>query len=323
MLNGPVQWIDAAEAADRRDGVHPESSLLPAAGQTLLITRNPGSFFKRMGDDPGVQDRERSGSIRFEIFQGCPMDCTYCFCQEYLSGHHTVLFMNIEDCRFETAMMATLAAGHHGIRLVTGDIADSLALGDVSIAIHEYAAEVVPGARFELRSKFRLPDAFERLDPERFRIDWSLSPDAAWRSTEVGTASTAERIESIGRALNGKYEVAVRLDPLQPDRIDPLEYDGLLSHLKECIAPDRPDRFIVGSYKMTPKLIQRMRWRFPEHPLPGYEWTSCPDGKLRPFRSIRLKSYTTVLSLLQLYFPEVPVRLSMELPFVLNLLNIR
>ncbi|HPQ41858.1 MAG TPA: hypothetical protein PLV45_15935, partial [bacterium] len=234
--------------------------------------------------------------------------------------HHTVAFMNIDQLSVQIESVSS-AVIPGSMRLVTGDIADSLALGDVSVAMHAYAAEVIPGSRFEMRSKCALPESFRQLDPRRFRMDWSLSPEPSRRACEPGTAPVDRRIESAARARAAGFEVGIRLDPLQPARIDRLEYDALLRQIRDGMAPHRPDHFVIGSYKMSRELLLRIRDRFPGHPLPGYEWTVCADGKLRPFRGIRLPSYALILELLKDYFPGIPVRMSMELPFVLNLLE--
>ena len=42
------------------------------------------------------------------------------------------------------------------------------------------------------------------------------------------------------------------------------------------------------------------------------EWQSCEDGKLRPFRSIRLESYRIIIDSIREHFGDIRVELSME-----------
>lgn len=318
----PIQMIDSDEATRRIRGNHPESIDGLNAKRTLLLTSNPGSFFKSMGDDPGVTDTERAASIRFDVFQGCPLDCIYCFCQDYLSCRHPVVFTNVEDAASEDAWQRRAESAER-FRLVTGDIADSFMLQDVAGRIHRYLTDLLPDARFELRSKLRLPSDYAMMDPSICRLDWSLSPLSAQNMNEPGTASPTDRIASIRTALINGYTTGVRLDPIQPMDSDPSGYDRLIEALHEAITPRQPTVFILGSYKMTPRLLHLIRDRFPRNPLPGYEWSLCADGKMRPFRSIRLKIYSGLIDKIDSLFPGVPVRLSMEIPFVHTLLGFR
>ncbi|MBN1879538.1 hypothetical protein JW823_05450 [bacterium] len=307
-----IRRIGRPEAVSLLRGETGDGKTLPFAKSVLMLTRNTGSFFKFMGNDPGITDCQRERSYRFELLQGCPADCCYCFCQSYLGCHHIVVFTNVED-----ALQQPLP--EDGV-LVTGDIADSLALGAISIVIHEHIASVLTHARFEIRSKFGLPHNWRLLDPSRFRIDWTMSPESYWRLNESGTASPKIRIASAAKACRQGFSVGIRLDPLQPDRIDPAEYDHLIRSLRSELPENAPDAIILGSYKMSSELLAMIRERFPKNPLPGYEWTRCPDGKIRPFRTNRIASYRDVLVLLERDFPGIPVFLSMEISYILNLL---
>lgn len=312
LKNREIRRIEHAEARDRLSGVNPESAILPRAKRTLLLTRNPGSFFKYMGCDPGIADSQRKVSCRLEVFQGCPADCRYCFCQQYLSSHHVVVYANLEDMLQEPVPEGVI---------VTGDIADSLALGSIAIVVHDELSRLLPGSDFEIRSKFALPDNWQLLDRSRFRFDWSVSPRSSWLMNEPGTASLSTRIRSAARAAHSGYRIGIRLDPLQPDRIEIHEYENLLKRLRRALPRDYPVIFTVGSYKMTSDLLGTIRKRFPGNPLPGYEWSRCPDGKLRPFRSIRIESYNRILQLLRNEFPYASIFMSMEFSYILNLLD--
>ncbi|MGB3974800.1 MAG: hypothetical protein WBM02_03955 [bacterium] len=308
----PRRIITLEEVDARLRGKVVEASHPAEAKRTLLITRNSGSFLKYMGTDPDVGDTCRQASWRLDMFQGCPADCSYCFCQQYLSCHHVVAFVNFDD-------LAVPAFDAEKVSIVTGDIADSLALADLSIIAHHYISSFLPeNCLIELRSKFCLPSSWRRLNPERFKLDWSLTPPDQWRKNEHGTSDPAQRIQSAATAAKLGYKVGIRLDPLQPDAIDHDHYKKLLLDLKQAMKPAQPTEFTIGSYKMSSELLEKIRSRFPSSPLPGYEWGRGKDGKLRPFKFVRLRSYQIIFSLIDEIFPGIPAYSSIEQNYVLN-----
>ncbi len=316
LTSVPRRIISVEEVNARLRGAVGQIESPAKAKQTLLITRNPGSFLKYMGTDPDVCDKRRQASWRLDMFQGCPADCTYCFCQQYLSCHHVTIFVNLND-------LVVPPFDRQKVTIVTGDIADSLALGNLSIIAHNYISSLLPKEYvIELRSKFNLPDTWTLLDPERFKLDWSLTPLDQWRKNEYGTPNPAQRIASAAMAAKRGYRVGIRLDPLQPDMIDPDCYRQILMDLKQAMQPAQPTEFTIGSYKMSAELLEKIRVRFPNSPLPAYEWGRGKDGKLRPFKFIRLRSYQLIYGLVGELFPEIPIYLSMEPSFILNYLAV-
>ncbi len=299
--------ISSQEAQDRISGVNPEAAALPRAKRTILVTSNRGSFFKTMDCPADIFDPMRSRSVRFELTQGCPMDCHYCFCQQYLHCHHIVVYANISR-----AVEEYRESGMHGINCVTGDISDSLNLGECSIYFHHLLSDLLPELSWELRTKCALPVNWKLLSRDRFRIDWSVSPASQIVHNEIGTSSLSERLTSIATALQNGFHVGIRFDPLQPAWIDEKEYDALFQTMILYLGSLRPHLFVIGSYKMTHALKLTIQKRFPRSRLPGIEWVAGCDGKLRPFQKIRIASYREIISMIRTFFPEIPIVLSME-----------
>jgi DNA repair photolyase len=313
----PAERISNEEAGLRLQGKYPDSSALPTAKRTLLITVNHGRFLKPLDSSDSGCDPERSGKYRLDFIQGCPMDCRYCFCQSYLQCHHTVLFANVESIVKECHENPVLS----NATWITGDVADSLCLGHASILLHRYLAEIFTTPLWELRTKLPLPSDW-RLDPERVRLDWSLSPDTVIADLEPGTASASRRIEDVARVVGEGYRCGIRFDPIQPTNWRDEDYRELINSLKSALDHRVPDLFVIGCYKSSNDLKKRIRQRFPRSGLTGEEWVSSFDGKLRPFRSIRLESYRRIIDLIRSVFPTSVIHLSMEPDWIWKYLHV-
>ncbi len=301
----PVAWFsNSAEQLLR--------SIRGQSTRTVVITRNPGLFFKPMHASGGIPDPERIGHYRFDMLQGCPGRCLYCFCRCYLNTPSPHVFLNIEDATGEPACRVPS-------RLVTGDIADSLALGSLSLLLHEYAAICLPDSRFELRSKFALPPGWQRLDPRRFRLDWSISPARAIRSFEPGTDHLDTRLDSIGKAVQAGFPVGLRLDPLQNYASDDLSYVELICEIARRMRGWMPEAIVLGAYKLTPELRQLILKTSPLSGINTIEWTLCEDAKYRPSRALRIPLYRRMIDQIDACFPGVQIHLSMEPAWVWNL----
>ncbi len=301
----PVEWFT------ERDG-HSLQSSRSRAHRSVVITRNPGLFFKSMDTSGTASEPERAGRYRFEMLQGCPGRCLYCFCRCYLDTRQPHVFLNIEDAKREK---------RPGIknRLVTGDIADSLALGPLSLLVHEYAATCLPDSCFELRSKFALPPGWLRLDPRRFRLDWSLSPRQAIRSFEPGTDPLDSRLDSIAKAVQAGFPVGLRLDPIQSYISDDPSYCDLVREIGTRMRGWTPEAIVLGAYKLTPELRRLILKSSPSSEINKLEWTLCEDAKYRPSRALRIPTYRKLIDLIDSSFPGVQIQLSMEPEWVWSL----
>lgn len=311
----PARIISEQESLHRLRGYHSGSRDLPSAKRTLLITRNRGKFFKRLENPDAVFDPDRARSYRFELFQGCPMDCRYCFCQSYLQCQHTVIHANLDDARDEWIQDTQMSI------CVTGDISDSLCLAETSVPVYRKLENLFSSVMWELRTKLPFPHSWD-LSPSRFLLGWSLGPAHSISVNEPGTATLNRRLADISRMLELGYTCRIRLDPIQPAGGDYQGYRQLFQSMKRLFRGNTPDMFILGSYKFSPDLLETVRNRFPGSSLIREEWTRSADGKLRPFRSVRLAAYRQVISLIKRFFPGVSVRLSMEPQWVWDVLDL-
>lgn len=298
-------WIAHDETLLRLQGLHP-ASITHSARREVLITRNAGSFFKSLDPAPGMRDPEREGHFRLEMFQGCPGHCIYCFCRTYLQCRHPVIFINIEDAQ------RPIDCDSGSKTVITGDVADSLALGAASSIMHQIAAEQFPDFHFELRSKFSLPSKFEMLNPKQFRLDWSLAPDEWVKSNEPGTASLNERLFAIHKAIKHGFPVGLRLDPIQSYHGADFSYMDLIRTIKRLFRGWKPVEFTLGSYKLCSELKAHIRQQSPRSKINAIEWILGEDSKYRPARSLRIPAYRRLIDQIDSSFPGVDIQLSME-----------
>ena len=65
------------------------------------------------------------------LISNCPMDCSYCFLQEYLANNPTLkVFTNVEDLLAEVAEVVDRHPARQ-FRIGTGELSDSLALDPI------------------------------------------------------------------------------------------------------------------------------------------------------------------------------------------------
>ncbi len=96
-----------------------------AAKEKLFLTRHKGEFLKKC---PGSEGQVCCNYFVINFASNCPMDCSYCYLQEYLADNPELkVFSNVDDLLTEAD---ELLSRHRRFffRIGTGEITDSLAL---------------------------------------------------------------------------------------------------------------------------------------------------------------------------------------------------
>jgi len=247
----------------------------------------------------------------------CPMDCRYCFLQEYLAANAPLTaFVNPEVGLAEIGAMLD-AHPERSFRIGTGELADSLALDPLTGLSHDlvpfFAAR--PNALLELKTKTTAIEDLLALDPrDRVVVSWSLAPDAVVATAECGTAPIADRLEAMRRVVAAGYKVGVHLDPL-------VEHDGweegyrdLIAAVADAVPRDRLAWTSMGALRLSPGLRTRIRERFGPLPLLAGEQVPGLDGKWRDFQPLRVHMYRRIRAWVTEAFTDVPLYLCMETP---------
>jgi len=282
------------------------------AKRKLFLTRHKGEFFKKC---PGSDGQVCCNYFVINFASNCPMDCSYCYLQEYLSDNASLkVFSNIGDLIDEADR--TLRK-HRGLffRIGTGEITDSLALepytGIVRELIPYFAAQ--PNVLLELKTKSDCVDTLLDLDPKgRIVVAWSMNPQPVIERDEHGTASFAERLAAARRCQQAGYRLGFHFDPLieYPDWEN--DYQSMLEEIFASLDWRKLSWLSLGVLRETPGLKRIIRQRFPRTRLLAGEQVLCPDGKLRYFQPQRIQMYRKMVQWIRQFAPTVQIYLCME-----------
>ncbi len=185
------------------------------AKRHLLLARHRGSFLEHCPAGRGAL--ACCNYLVLNLAANCPMDCHYCFLQEYLAdGLPLTAYVNPEAALAEVAQVLDRHADRH-FRVGTGELADSLALDPYT----GLSRDLVPffaarkNALLELKTKTTAVDELLGLDAkERVVVSWSLAPPPVVARVERGTAPVDARLAAARRVAAAGYKVGVHLDPV-------------------------------------------------------------------------------------------------------------
>ena len=249
------------------------------------------------------------------LISNCPMDCSYCFLQEYLANNPTLkVFTNSDDLLDEVAQVVDRQPWRQ-FRIGTGELSDSLALD----TLLGFSADLVPffaarkNALLELKTKSASIDNLLGLESHgRVVVSWSLTPPAIADTEEHGTASFAERLQAARRVQQAGYKIGFHFDPLIEYANWETDYQQALEQVLTTVDPREVAWVSFGSLRVTSALRKTIRHRFPRTRLLSGEQVLCADGKWRTFQALRVKMYRTLITQLSRLAPTVPVYMCME-----------
>ena len=311
----PVRYV-----ADGREAAMPQTGARDpfGAGKRRMVVMNRRSPFL-MACPAGSAEFACCGYLVLTLASNCPMDCSYCFLQEYLAGNPGFqVYANYAGALDEVDHLAKRAPGRP-LRVGTGELADSLAFDRVTgisrDLVEFFAAR--DGLTLELKTKTTEIDNLLEVDPKGHTIvSWTLSPEAVFRSSEHRTASPSARIKSARRVLDAGYRAGFHLDPIIAYPGAGRDYGELLDELFDSVAPDRIAFFSMGTMRMTPGLRTAARERFPNDAMLIGEEVLSPDGRYRAFAPMRIALYREIGDRIKAAAPKVPMYLCMEQPGV-------
>jgi spore photoproduct lyase len=293
---------------------HP--SLSPAGfgvgKKKLYVTRHKGEFLKKC---PGSDGQVCCNYFVINFASNCPMDCSYCYLQEYLADNPALkVFSNVGDLLREADH---LLSKHRGVffRIGTGEITDSLALdryiGFCGEVIPFFAEQ--PNVLLELKTKSDCVDSLLTLKPKgRVVVSWSLNPQPVIDRDERGTASLAQRLNAARRCQEAGYRLGFHFDPIIEYPGWETDYEQMLDQTFAAVDWTRISWLSLGVLRTTPGLKRAIRERFPRTQLLTGEQIACADGKLRYFQPLRVAMYRRMLHWIRREAPTVQVYLCME-----------
>ncbi|HYA27772.1 MAG TPA: radical SAM protein [Acidobacteriota bacterium] len=310
MAEVPFTLVDDITSATDRRVV--TSDYFGAAKRKLYLAQHKGEFFKKC---PGSEGQVCCNYFVINFASNCPMDCSYCYLQEYLADNSRLkVFSNVGDMIDEADRVLHK---HRGVffRIGTGEITDSLALepytGMVGELIPYFSKQ--PNVLLELKTKSDCVDSLLDLDPKgRVVVAWSMSPQAVIDWDESGTASFSERLEAARRCQEAGYRLGFHFDPMIEYLGWDADYESMLEEIFAAIDWRKLSWLSLGVLRNTPGLKRAMRERFPRSQLLTGEQVLCPDGKLRYFQPLRVEMYRKMVGWIRRAAPTVKVYLCME-----------
>jgi spore photoproduct lyase len=304
----PFRVVDKIHAPDGAAG----RTAFGAAKKTLFLTRHKGDFLKKC---PGSEGQVCCNYFVINFASNCPMDCSYCYLQEYLADNPSLkIFSNIDDLLAEADR--TLRR-HRGVffRIGTGEITDSLALEPYTGMVGElipYFAEQ-PNVLLELKTKSDSVESLLRFDPKgRIVVGWSMNPQRVIEMEEQNTASLDERLRAARLCQDAGYRLGFHVDPMIEYPGWERDYERMLEETFAIVDWRKLAWFSLGVLRQTPGLKRAMRERFPQTTLLTGEQVLCPDGKFRYFQPLRVSMYRKMVRWIRRAAPTAKIYLCME-----------
>jgi spore photoproduct lyase len=307
----PVSHVNDARDVSRPEPGEPDP--FGAGKRRLVIARRKTPFL--MPCPAGSSKFACCGYLVLTLASNCPMDCSYCFLQEYLADNPSFqLYANYTDSFDELDKLCANARGR-SFRVGTGELADSLAFDSIT-AISRDLIEFFSAREnltLELKTKTDEIENLLEVDPRgRVLVSWTLSPDAVYRSSEHLTAPPAARIAAARAVLDAGYRVAFHFDPLIAYAEAERDYLRLIDELLDVVPPKQISFVSMGGIRMTPRLRNAARSRFPDDPMLCGEDVLASDGRFRTFAPLRLSLYRALAERFRKAGTEIPAYLCME-----------
>jgi spore photoproduct lyase len=283
-----------------------------AAKKRLYVAKHKGDFLKKC---PGSDGQVCCNYFVINFASNCPMDCSYCYLQEYLADNPALkVFANVDDLLGEADELLTKHRRYF-FRIGTGEITDSLIL-DPYIG---FTREIVPffaeqpNVLLELKTKSNCVEDLLTLHPkERVVVSWSINPQTVIDAEEHGTASLLERLQAARLCQDAGYRLGFHFDPMIEYPDWEKDYEELVEQLFATVDWRRISWLSMGVLRNTPGLKRAMRERLPRTRLLVAEQVPNPDGKLRYFQPLRIEMYRKMLGWIRGSAPTVKVYLCME-----------
>jgi spore photoproduct lyase len=316
ILRALPRGLPVTHVADAREVTRPAPGVHDPFGsgkRRLVIARRKTPFL--MPCPAGSSKFACCGYLVLTLASNCPMDCSYCFLQEYLADNPAFqVYSNFADSFDE---LDRLCANAHGrtFRVGTGELADSLAFDSITGISRDLIEFFAARENLTLELKTKTDEIGNLLDVDprgRVLVSWTLSPDAVYRSSEHLTASPAARIAAARAVLDAGYRVAFHFDPLIAYPDAERDYLQLIDELLDIVPPKQISFISMGGLRMTPRLRGAARSRFPDDPMLCGEDVLASDGRFRAFTPLRLSLYRTLAERFKKAGAEIPAYLCME-----------
>ncbi|MBB3677457.1 SPL family radical SAM protein [Modestobacter versicolor] len=231
-----------------------------AAKQTLAVVVPPPS--KRR-----LQPIPPSADWRFDLAEGCPAHCQYCYLAGSLSGPPiTRVFADLDEVLGDLAgyvgrgavTSGTAARGDEGTTFEASCYTDPLALehltGGLATAVQFFGTHAWPGP-VQLRATTKFDDVAGLLDlPHggRTRLRFSVNAASVARRFEGATSPVAGRVAALAAVAAAGYPVGLTIAPIMPTDGWREEYGELLDAVAAALPPGADLTVECITHRFTP-----------------------------------------------------------------------
>jgi len=278
--------------------------------QSLFLCKFPGKFLEPC---PCTKEYLSCGYFNISPVVGCPIDCSYCILQGYLTAFPIQAYVNLEDL-FSELENFLKKHPHSRVRLGTGELADSLALepklGYAKTLIEYF--RVKQNFIFELKTKTDGIGLFKELKAsEQIVVSWSINPGEAAALEEKFAADIDSRLNSAAALADAGWTVGFHFDPIL-DFVPQEKYLSLIDKIFEMVPARRIAFISLGMLRFPPSLKPVLKDRHPRSRILCGELFPGKDGKLRYLRPFREKIYRSLINRIRGHNEKVLVYLCME-----------
>ncbi|MGD2245876.1 MAG: radical SAM protein [Candidatus Aminicenantes bacterium] len=264
----------------------------------LLLTLQKGDFIKPCPCTPGYIG---CNYFIINLDLNCPLDCTYCILQHYLTNPFLTVHVNKQDMwtQFDKFFERFKK---RSFRIGTGELGDSLALDHLT----ENSKDLITYFRtktnvlFELKTKTVNVKNVLAVDPaENIILSWSLNSERMAFLEEKGAPTVHQRLEAAREVCERGYRVGFHFDPILFYPGWEEGYAAVIDSLRTAIDPSRIAWISLGSLRFSPPLKPIIQKRFPNSRIIYEEMIRGIDGKFRYFRPLRLELYRKIVKFIK------------------------
>jgi len=292
--------------------LHDSQDWVAEGKRHLLLARQQGSFVKPC---PCTPHYIGCNYYIINLVFNCPLDCTYCILQDYLSHPLITIFVNLEDLWKELDIFLQKREGAY-LRIGTGELGDSLAVDHLT----EHSKALIfyfrgkDKAFLELKTKTVEINNILKLQPaDNVVISWSLNSFRIAKEEEKGAPGIETRIMAAKRVSEKGFKLGFHFDPLIRYSGWEMDYAEVIKLLLKTVDPLKIAWISLGSLRFPPSLKPLIKQRFPHTQIIYDELIKGKDGKYRYFKPLRLELYQKIVSLIKgCGGEEIPLYFCME-----------